>query len=147
VKLFFATFFYAFVGGVFPLFNVEAYLITASALSSWSSLVPLVVAAATGQMAGKCVMYLTGIGLLRQPIRAAREKIERIAERLRTHRRGTWTLLAISAFVGLPPFYFVSIAAGTLRLNFWLFLIIGLAGRLLRFAAIFVVPQLVQWGW
>ena len=50
--------------------------------------------------------------------------------------------MTASAVTGLPPFYAISVAAGVLRLRFVLFFALGLAGRTLRFAAVFVVPRL-----
>jgi membrane protein YqaA with SNARE-associated domain len=52
-------------------------------------------------------------------------------------------LVGISAFAGLPPFYLVSIAAPALGVSFRTFLAVGLAGRLLRFAALVTLPQVL----
>jgi membrane protein YqaA with SNARE-associated domain len=144
VTLFLATFVYSVTAGVFPLLNVEIYLIAVAASAPSSALLPLIVAATAGQMVAKSLLYLTGFGLLHLPIRAAREHIERTADRLKTYRRGVWTLMLVSSFVGVPPFYVVSIAAGTLRLNFWLFFLIGTLGRLVRFAVVVLIPEAVR---
>jgi len=146
VKRLLATFIYSFVAGVFPLLNVEAYLLAFSAYLSPEAMIPIVVAATAGQMLAKSLLYLSGVGLLNLPHRAARERIERVSDRLRTYRRGTWTLVLISAFLGLPPLYVVSIAAGTLRLHFGLFLAISTAGRLLRLTVVAILPQLVRYA-
>jgi len=42
----------------------------------------------------------------------------------------------------LPPLYLTTFAAGALRINFGLFLLIGLLGRLARFGVIVVIPWL-----
>jgi membrane protein YqaA with SNARE-associated domain len=144
VKLFLGTLAYSFIAGVFPVLNIEIYLIGASALLAREAVIPLIVAATAGQMAAKSLLYLGGRGLLHIPMRGAREKIESIAERLKNYRRGTWTLMLVSSFIGLPPFYIVSIAAGTLRLNFGLFFLIGALGRLVRFTVVTVLPQFVK---
>ena len=144
MKRFLATFLYSFVAGVFPLLNVEAYLLAFSAYLSLEAMIPIVIAATAGQMVAKSLLYLSGYGLLRLPHRSTRERIERVAERLRTYRRGTWTLVLVSAFFGLPPLYVVSIAAGTLRLHFGAFLVISTVGRLLRLAVVALVPQAVR---
>ena len=52
-------------------------------------------------------------------------------------------LIGVSALTGLPPFYLVSIAAPALGVRFGTFLAMGLAGRLLRFAVLVALPQLV----
>ena len=144
MTLFLATFVYSVTAGVFPLLNVEIYLIAVAASAPSSALLPLIVAATAGQMVAKSLLYLTGFGLLHLPIRAARERIDRTADRLKTYRRGVWTLMLVSSFVGVPPFYVVSIAAGTLRLNFWLFFLIGTLGRLVRFAVVVLIPEAVR---
>lgn len=144
MKRFLATFVYSFVAGVFPLLNIEAYLLAFSAYLSLEAMIPVVIAATAGQMVAKSLLYLSGLGLLRLPHRAARARIEAIADRLRTYRRGTWTLVLLSSFFGLPPLYVVSIAAGTLRLHFGLFLAISTTGRLLRLSVVALVPQLVR---
>ena len=146
MKRFLATFVYSFVAGVFPLLNVEAYLLAFSSYLSPDAMVPIVIAATAGQMVAKSLLYLSGLGLLNLPHSATRYRIERVSERLRNYRRGTWTLVLISSFFGLPPLYVVSIAAGTLRLNFGLFLAISTAGRLLRLTAVAGLPQLVRYA-
>ena len=146
MKRFLATFVYSFVAGVFPLLNVEAYLLAFSSYLSLEAMIPVVIAATAGQMVAKSLLYLSGLGLLHLPHRAARERIEAIAERLRTYRRGTWTLVLVSSFFGLPPLYIVSIAAGTLRLHFGVFLAISTAGRLLRLSVVALLPQVVRYA-
>ena len=146
MKRFLATFAYSFVAGVFPLLNVEAYLLAFSAYLSLEAMIPVVIAATAGQMVAKSLLYLSGMGLLRLPHRATRERLERITERLRTYRRGSWTLVLISAVFGIPPLYVVSIAAGTLRLHFGLFLAISTAGRLLRLSLVALLPQVVRYS-
>lgn len=53
-------------------------------------------------------------------------------------------VLFASAFTGFPPFYLTSIASGAVRLPFSRFLVIGFAGRLLRFGALVMVPQALK---
>ena len=56
---------------------------------------------------------------------------------------GTGVIL-LSAGVGLPPFYVVSIACGLLRIPFMQFFVLGLIGRLARFGVIVLAPQLLK---
>jgi membrane protein YqaA with SNARE-associated domain len=49
-----------------------------------------------------------------------------------------------SAFSGWPPFYLVSLAAGTLRQPFAPFFAAGFAGRFLRFGLLVLLPQAVR---
>jgi membrane protein YqaA with SNARE-associated domain len=43
---------------------------------------------------------------------------------------------------GFPPFYVVSLLAGTFRVNLAAFFLVGLAGRFIRFAVLALFP-----GW
>lgn len=52
-------------------------------------------------------------------------------------------LVFLSATIGLPPFYVVSIVAGIVELRFRAFVVVGFAGRTIRFATIAVIAALV----
>ena len=53
-------------------------------------------------------------------------------------------LILLSAAVGFPPFYVVSFVAGALKNHFAKFLVAGLVGRSIRFAAVVYFPQFVM---
>lgn len=142
---FLTTFGVCALSAVIPLVNAEIYLLGASALAPRELAIPLIVAAATGQMLGKSVMYFAGVGALRLPSERLRRMVARVDERYRTAGKGGATLgggiILLSAIVGLPPFYVVSIACGLFRIPFAQFLVLGTLGRLIRFAVIVLVPQ------
>ena len=50
----------------------------------------------------------------------------------------------VSALVGVPPFFLVSILAGALGMNFWLFFLTGLVGRCLRLTLIVESPHAIM---
>jgi membrane protein YqaA with SNARE-associated domain len=127
-----------------PVVNAELYLLAASAAAPRAFVVPLVIAAALGQMAGKTAMYFAGRGALRLRGRRANRALTEIQAKYRGHRAIGSALLFTSAAAGLPPFYIVSIACGVMRVGLARFLALGLAGRLVRFAAIVLVPQIVR---
>jgi membrane protein YqaA with SNARE-associated domain len=55
-------------------------------------------------------------------------------------------LVLVSSLVGLPPFFLVTFVAGAMKMNFVTFLTAGMMGRLVRFGALVMVPQLmVMW--
>jgi membrane protein YqaA with SNARE-associated domain len=54
------------------------------------------------------------------------------------------TVVAVSAVTGFPPFYGVSLMAGTLRLPLVAFMTIGTIGRVIRFGAVYLIPGLFQ---
>jgi membrane protein YqaA with SNARE-associated domain len=76
------------------------------------------------------------------PLRV-RDRALAVSARLGTRRPPA--LVFTSALTGLPPFYAVSVAAGMLGFRPGPFLAAGLAGRLLRFGAVFALPGLVAW--
>jgi len=129
-----ATFGVALVGGLVPLVNVEVYLVGVAVAIPGASVLPLVLAAGLGQMLAKIVLYGVGLGVVRVSTR--RGALERVVARLAGGGAGARTVVFASALVGVPPFYAVSVAAGTLRLGLPSFVALGFCGRILRFAAI-----------
>lgn len=128
----------ALVSSLVPLVNAEV-LLMGLALSSPAAAPLLVVVMAAGQMVGKSALFLGGARLTRSALesRLARWRLDE-----RTGRAGA-PLIGMSAFIGLPPFYLVSVAAPALGVRFRTFLVMGLAGRLLRFAVLVALPRLV----
>ena len=132
-----------FLSALFPFVNIETLLAVRSAVSSVEEMWLLALVAAVGQMAGKLIWYYLGANSLHW--RWVRRKIEqpKAAARLelwrsRTHDRPvlTGSLTLVSAAVGIPPFAVLSVVAGQLRMNLWLFCALGLFGRWLRFLAV-----------
>jgi membrane protein YqaA with SNARE-associated domain len=143
VGLMIATFFYAIASALVPVLNLEVYLGAVAAKAPNLSVWELALLAGGGQMVGKVLWFHAG----RHSLRLAwmRHKMESdrwqasytkwngwIAER--HGHTGMVSLLA--AFTGVPPFAIISVLAGSLGMNFWLFVTTGLVGRCLRFAAV-----------
>ncbi len=132
----------AFASALVPLINIEAYLIGLGALTGSGSVWLLAAVAGVGQMAGKLVWYYLGAnalrwGWVRRKVEKpkAQEKLE--LWRSRTHDRPVFAsaLVLASAASGFPPFAIVSVLAGQLRMSLTIFLVAGIIGRTLRFAA------------
>ena len=133
-----------FVSGFIPLVNIEAYLVLRVVVVGVADDVALVLAATIGQMAAKCLLYLSGRGILslkfgKRPMKS----MEKLKEQLTRRPAYSTGLLFVSAAAGIPPFYAMSILAGTLRFPFVLFFLAGFTGRLLRFSAFVWAPELV----
>ena len=148
MKVYLATFGYCIVSALLPFVNAEAYLVGLSALVDPPNIWLLAFVAAAGQMVGKTVYYFAGRGSLELP-KAMRRKQRpgRWAERLKSWRRRAEerpvfaaALVLLSAFVGLPPFAAVSVLAGVVRLQVWVFVPLGLVGRFGRFAVCLAAP-------
>lgn len=142
--LFLVTYLVSFVSGFVPIINCEAYLISVSALSPLAFALPLTLAAATGQMSAKALLYLSGRGVMRLPLGRYRTQVEAARVRFERRRGRAGIFLFASAATGFPPFYFVAVLAGMLRLGFTGFLIAGVLGRFVRFGLVVLAPQLVR---
>jgi membrane protein YqaA with SNARE-associated domain len=132
------TFVLSVLAGLFPLINTEVYLIglVRFGLSSSSQLAPVVIAASTGQMVAKCILYYTGRSLIEVPRGRYQKKIELLRAKIERWQHKPYLIYAISSVLGIPPLYLTVLAAGAMRLRFDAFLIIGLLGRHIRFAVI-----------
>jgi membrane protein YqaA with SNARE-associated domain len=134
----------ALVSGFVPVVNIEAYLLAAAALAPGAPALLVVAAAAVGQMAAKTVLFFGGRGLVSLPSRRV-ERARDLAGRLAARGRSAPALVFTSALTGLPPFYVVSVAAGMGGFRAGSFLLAGLAGRSLRFGAVFAAPTFLLW--
>jgi membrane protein YqaA with SNARE-associated domain len=133
-----------FVSGLVPAVNTEAYLLALAALAPTSAIAPAVLFVTAGQMLAKGLLYLVGSGALKSRFLAAREgRLAGVRRRLSQKGTGASAVVFTSALAGIPPFYLVSVAAGSLRVSLARFLIVGGSGRLLRFAAVVALPGLL----
>jgi membrane protein YqaA with SNARE-associated domain len=139
-----AAFIYAFVSGIVPVLNTEIFLVAVAALASGARLAEVLVMASVGQMAAKTLFYLAGRGTLRIPLGRMQSKMDEWAVRLGRSKRGVDVVMFSSASWGVPPFLVVPYLAGTFRLSYWRFLLWGLLGRFLRFAAVVLVPVAIR---
>ncbi|HEX8391852.1 MAG TPA: VTT domain-containing protein [Longimicrobium sp.] len=138
------TFGVAFASAVVPVIPIEIYLLGAAALAPKAFALPLALAAALGQMAGKVLVYYAGTGAVKLPGRHLQTALKRANEYIATRPKSGGSVMFLSAFLGFPPFVLMTLVAGAARMNLWLFLIIGLVGRFFRFAVIVLAPQLVK---
>jgi len=140
VRLILGTFLFSIGSALLPILNVEAYLaavaIKAHNLSDWQ----LAAVGGAGQGIGKIIWYVTGVHSLK--IRWIRQKMETEKWQLsyaRWHERivgrpvlaGAITFA--SAVSGFPPLAVIAVLAGTLRMNFAIFLATVFVGRTIRF--------------
>jgi membrane protein YqaA with SNARE-associated domain len=135
----------SFVSAVFPLVNAEMAVVGTTALLPDANLL-LIVAVATGaQMAGKSAMYWVGRRASSLGQRTHGEAIERWGHRFRGSPAMVGSLILVSSASGLPPFYVISTLAGIFRTSFATFLLIGSAGRFLRFTVVGLMPMAARW--
>jgi membrane protein YqaA with SNARE-associated domain len=140
VKLVIGTFLFSVASALIPILNVEAYLaavaVKANNLSDWE----LAAVGGAGQSVGKILWYFAGIHSLK--VRWIRQKMETEKWQLsyaRWHERivgrpvFAGTISFASAVTGFPPLAVIAVLAGTLRMNFTIFLVTVFVGRTIRF--------------
>lgn len=131
----------AIVSAVLPWVNAEVLMLSAVPLAGTPlQLAALAAAVTAGQMTGKSAMYWVG---KRSTDRGAAPRHPRLSQWLARWRRrlergpaSAVLVVFLSAVVGFPPFYLVSIAAGALGMAFGAFLAVGAMGRLIHFATV-----------
>ncbi|HEX7715761.1 MAG TPA: hypothetical protein VF416_00630 [Marmoricola sp.] len=140
MKLVIGTFLFSIASALLPILNVEAYLaavaLKAHNLSDWQ----LAAVGGAGQGVGKILWYVAGKESLR--IRRIRQKMETEKWQLsyaRWHERivgrpvFAGAISFTSAVTGFPPLAVIAVLAGTLRMNFTIFIVTVFIGRTLRF--------------
>ncbi len=106
----------------------------------------LVLAASAGQMAGKCILYWAGKGVI--PLRWGRvgKAISTWKDKFEKSSSKMLSLVFVSSALGIPPFFVVTLLAGVFRVRFGPFFTVGACGRLVRFSAVAFIPwMMVRW--
>lgn len=143
VGIYGASFVVGFVSGLVPFVNSEVYLVAVSPMVARPALLPIALLSAAGQMVAKTIIFYAGRGVFKINMGKIENKIEAVQKKFQAWENKADILMLISASVGLPPFYVVSFVAGALKLHYVRFLIAGIIGRSIRFAAVVYFPQLV----
>ena len=142
-----STFAVCLASAVFPVVHAELYLISVSAVSPGSLVLPLILTATAGQILGKMIMYLCGRGVVHLPGGRVKRKLLEVERKFRDRQGLSGLLVFVSASTGLPPFYLVTIASGMFGVPLQQFLLWGACGRFLRFAVVVLSPQAVRVLW
>jgi membrane protein YqaA with SNARE-associated domain len=135
------------VSALVPWVNGEVILLSLTALahSPWAKGL-LALSASAGQMAGKCILYWAGKGVIPLKTGQVKETISKWKGRFEQSPSKLLTLVFVSSAVGIPPFYVITILAGAFRVRFGPFFTVGACGRLVRFGVLAFVPWIVlQW--
>jgi membrane protein YqaA with SNARE-associated domain len=138
-----ATVTLALVSGIIPfVFSIELYLLAVASLTD-APFAAIVGLAVLGQTIAKSLLYLAGKGALNVTW-VRRGAASRAAEALSKRPGSGLGIVALSAVVGIPPLYGVSLAAGTLRYPVAAFIPVIVIGRLIRFGSIYLAPELFR---
>ena len=127
--------------GFVPFINSELFLVGVMLSPAQVDVVPIAGLAAIGQMIAKAIMYFSGRGIFDVSFRKYQDKVHKMTEKINHWENKIGPILFLSALIGFPPFYILTVALGAGKYNFWLFLVIGLAGRFLRFLLLLLFPQ------
>ena len=133
-----------FIGGIFPLVSVELFVgAMALVLGDPWRMVLVAVLATAGQMASTALRYWMGRGVAKVPKgKRVEAAFARAKARIDKWQDKPLAIIAISALVGFPPFYFVAILAGTFKMSFKAIMIVGGIARLLRMLLVALIPLL-----
>lgn len=143
-----ATFGLCIASGLIPLINGELVLIgfiLKAPVQSVAMTGGLVLAAGMGQMIAKIVMYYVGKGafkLSKKKEGKFTKAIKKYQHKMEENASAPSMLLFVSAFIGLPPFYVISILAGTFNIPFMRFFLLGSVGRIMHFAVVAFFPEI-----
>jgi membrane protein YqaA with SNARE-associated domain len=142
--LYLSTYIIAVISGFVPFVNIEVYLVWVAALTPRAQGLPITILATLGQMTAKTLMYLGGAGIIKTTLRKPEEKMAAVRKKFERWKNQTSLFIFLSAFLGVPPFYIVSVVSGALKIKLPRFLITGLVGRFLRFALFVFFPHLIK---
>ena len=122
-------------GSIFPWISSELVVIGAAALLPRELLPPLVLFAAAGQIVGKTSIFAIARWTPQRLPKGAQKFLYRAAALGHSKNKLT-AALVVSAVFSMPPFYLMTLAAGTLGVSLRAFVAAGAAGTLLRYTAI-----------
>jgi membrane protein YqaA with SNARE-associated domain len=143
-----ALFLFAMLSGVFIVANAEAAVIALGAASSYGmpKLIVLAVIVALGQCVTHALVYQSGRGLAKLGARG-RPRLEARIARVRAlgekWKRSELLLIAVGAVLGFPPQFLIALLAGMIGIRFRTFMLIDIAGRIVRFIAIVTIAHAV----
>jgi membrane protein YqaA with SNARE-associated domain len=144
IGLYGGTYVICLISGFIPLVNAELFLIWISLTISKAEYIPILLLATSGQMTAKALMFLSGRGVISLSKKRYEKKILKIEAKMKKWETKIDIFIFLSAFLGFPPFYIVSVLSGMTNVNFIRFCIAGLLGRALRFGLVMYVPHLFK---
>lgn len=136
IALLASAFVMSVVSGLIPLVNAEVLVAGAAVAVPPGYVIPVIAVCSLGQMVAKVGLYAGARWLPERLPEKARARLDRASGKTKRLEEAGFTLVLISSIVGLPPFYLITLAAGALRMNLTWFIVVGLAGRVVRFAVI-----------
>src|SRR5512139_1903769 len=84
------------VSGFIPAVNAEIFLLIVMSTVPKASPVLVGLTATCGQMVAKSLIYATGRGLVRLPLRSLGSRLQKVHDEMLRHRAGVFTLMFVS---------------------------------------------------
>jgi membrane protein YqaA with SNARE-associated domain len=137
------SFVVAFVAGLFPVINIELFLIALSAAigPTFGVLTMCCLLAAIGHQIAKTLTYYAGVGALERG--KLKQKLERNRDRIARWNKAPHLMLALAGALGIPPLLIIGfIARPVMRIRFLPFTAIVFVTRFGRFVVLAVIPLL-----
>jgi len=147
--LFGGAFVVGFCAGMFPIVSIELFLI---GIGTWAAPTPtdmivLVLLSAVGHQIAKTICYYAGYGALEKANDKLRTRVDKLRHRIDRWNKRPKLIMLISATTGLPPLYVLAfIARPLMNMRFWPFTLIVFSSRIVRYAVLLAVPQLIAAG-
>ncbi|MEU6131097.1 hypothetical protein ABZ805_18155 [Saccharopolyspora sp. NPDC047091] len=148
----------AVASALLPVISVEIFVIGLVVKSPEVPWWLLALVVTIGQIGGKLLYFYAARGVIRLPRFLQRKSepgehrgrwaawLERFRVGCQTRPMWTGGVLLLSAVASLPPFLATCVAAGWARVPLSTFLVTGLVGRFVRFAALAVAPgAMIAW--
>lgn len=130
--------------GILPTGSAEAVAVALGFVDPPGRAALLVVAFTLSHVAAKLPWYWAG----RHADRITHPRVAAYVAKARAlvvQRSGLGAgIVALSAVTSLPPFHLVTIASGIVGVKPWLFVLLSVGGRMLRFGALAAAPGLVR---
>lgn len=135
-----------FITGLLPIGLAEAAALAIGAVQPARLALALLGVFTVAHVAGKVGWYWLGTRADRVTEHSPRTHAFILKARAMMERHPAYGagVLATAALASVPPFHLAAIAAGIVRVPFWRFLLICLAGRAARFALIASVPGMLR---
>jgi len=138
------TFLYCLISGVVPVLNTEAFLVGVSLLAPRANLYAVWGLATAGHLGGKVLLYFVGQGAIHIPSRRIHRSLEKIRNKFSDFKRGVAATVFLSAFIAVPPFYPVTLLAGSVGVSLATYLLPAAVGLAARFGLLLFFPQAVK---
>ena len=133
----------SFVSAIVPIVYMEVYVVILGGIVEPRLLPVVLVVATLSHMGGKAAIYYASSAFERLPEGRFKERIRAAHAQAERHSNLGTAVVFTSSLVGLPPLYLITVVCGAVRFPFLAFFAAAFVGRIIRFAALIWLPQLV----